>query len=153
MTSRERRFMGGCHCGAVRFEVVLDLRARVESCMCAMCVKSGVRAVWVPEQAFALGSGMDRLRDYRFGSGAVHHYFCERCGVRSFTEAADGEGYCVNLACLDEVEGVFPARPSSRSAGVATHVHGVLDASCQDALVAEAHVGSHSLEALVVRSG
>lgn len=153
MIGRERRFMGGCHCGAVRFEVVLDLRARVESCMCAMCVKSGVRAVWVPEAAFELTTGMDDLRDYRFGSGAVHHYFCGHCGVRSFTEAADGEGYCVNLACLDDGDANFRVRRSSRVAGAATHVHGVLGASRPGALVAEAHVGSHSVEALVVRSG
>jgi hypothetical protein len=64
---------------------------------------------FVPGDAFELTAGGDALTDYQFGKKSVHHQFCARCGVRSFSWGANAEGkvtYCVNTRCLDNVDEV-----------------------------------------------
>ena len=48
-------------------------------------------------------AGDSALGDYQFGTGAAHHYFCCRCGVKSFYQPrSHPEAYSVNLRCVDE---------------------------------------------------
>lgn len=103
-----QRYQGGCHCGAVRFEVELDLSKPVSRCNCSICVKTGTTNTVVEPTKFELLSGMDALTDYQFNSLCTHHYFCKRCGIRSFTQGnlpqLGGDFYGVNVACLDDVD-------------------------------------------------
>jgi hypothetical protein len=93
---------GGCHCGAVTFEVEAPARITVSECQCSICRMSGFLHLIVPRARFHLLSGADVLSEYRFNTGTARHLFCRRCGVKSFyVPRSNPEGYSVNLRCLD----------------------------------------------------
>lgn len=96
---------GGCHCGAVRFEVETEERVAVESCNCSICRKTGYLHLIVPAARFRLISGSDQLTEYRFNTGVARHLFCARCGIKSFyTPRSNPDGVSVNLRCLDDAD-------------------------------------------------
>jgi glucosamine--fructose-6-phosphate aminotransferase (isomerizing) len=95
---------GGCHCGAVRFEVALPEPVRLLDCNCSMCSKTGYLHLIVGADAFALLRGQDALREYRFGEGVARHLFCGTCGIKSFyVPRSHPDGYSVNWRALDGV--------------------------------------------------
>ena len=101
------KHQGGCHCGAVRYEVDLDLSQPLNECNCSICGKTGTRLAFVPGSQFTLRSGEDNLTDYTFHKKHIHHTFCRTCGVRSFAHGATPDGgtmYAVNVRCLDDVD-------------------------------------------------
>jgi hypothetical protein len=94
---------GGCHCGAVRFEVDAPARVTVSDCNCSICRMSGYLHLIVPASRLRLLQGADSLSEYRFNSGVARHLFCRRCGVKSFyVPRSNPDGYSVNVRCLDE---------------------------------------------------
>ena len=93
---------GGCHCGAVRFEVEAPARPTVLECNCSICRMTGFLHLIVPAARFRLLAGSEDLGEYRFNTGAARHLFCRRCGVKSFyVPRSHPDGYDVNLRCLD----------------------------------------------------
>lgn len=99
-------YAGGCHCGAVRYHVDLKLDAAV-SCNCSICSKTGTLLAFAPAAQFRLEQGEDAVTDYQFGKRRIHHLFCTRCGVRSFSRAALPDGtpmVAVNVRCLEGVD-------------------------------------------------
>jgi len=94
---------GGCHCGAVRFEVEAPSHVTVQECNCSICSKSGFLHLIVPGSHFRLISGDSNLSAYTFGEGPAKHLFCRTCGVKSFyVPRSNPNGFSVNLRCLDE---------------------------------------------------
>jgi hypothetical protein len=94
---------GGCHCGAVRFEVEAPAALEVLECNCSMCAKVGFLHLIVPEVRFRLTAGADRLTTYTFNTGVAKHLFCRICGVKSFYRPrSNPDGWSVNARCLDE---------------------------------------------------
>lgn len=94
---------GGCHCGAVRFEVDAPESVVVQECNCSICTKSGFVHLIVPASRFRLTAGRGHLTTYTFGSGRAKHYFCKVCGIKSFyIPRSNPDGFSVNLRCLDE---------------------------------------------------
>lgn len=94
---------GGCHCGAVKFEVEFPDALEVFECNCSICRKSGYLHLIVPAEKFRLVSGMESLSTYAFGTGVAKHYFCKVCGIKSFyVPRSNPDGFSVNLRCLDE---------------------------------------------------
>lgn len=92
---------GGCHCGAVQFEVLAPARVTVQSCNCSMCRPSGYLHLIVPASAFRLLQGAESLTCYRFNTGVAQHLFCKVCGIKSFyVPRSNPDGYSVNLNCL-----------------------------------------------------
>jgi hypothetical protein len=92
---------GGCHCGAVAFEVDAPARPDVLECNCSICAMTGFLHLIVAGDRFRLLRGADRLREYRFGTGTARHLFCGTCGVKSFyVPRSHPGGYSVNLRCL-----------------------------------------------------
>jgi hypothetical protein len=93
---------GGCHCGAVAFEVDAPAHLTVSECNCSICRMSGFLHLIVPRNRLRLLRGADELTDYRFNTGTAQHLFCRRCGVKSFyVPRSNPDGYSVNVRCLD----------------------------------------------------
>ena len=93
---------GGCHCGAVRFEVDGPAHLSALECNCSRCAQLGFLHVIVPGSRFRLVRGEDALTEYTFGTHTAKHRFCRRCGVQSFyVPRSNPDGYSVNARCLD----------------------------------------------------
>lgn len=100
-----RTWSGGCHCGAVRFEVDAPEPLDVVECNCSICLKSGFLHLIVPAQRFRLLSGENDLQTYTFNTGTAQHLHCRACGIKSFyVPRSHPDGYSVNVRCLDGVE-------------------------------------------------
>lgn len=94
---------GGCHCGAVRFEVWASADIHVFDCNCSICVKKQNRHFIVPASRFKLLKGADNLTTYTFNTKKAQHTFCKTCGVQSFyTPRSNPDGYGIAAHCLDE---------------------------------------------------
>jgi hypothetical protein len=93
---------GGCHCGAVRFEIQAPANVTVFECNCSICRMNGFQHLFVPQEQFRLLAGAEDLVEYRFNSGIARHLFCQHCGIKSFyVPRSHPDGYSVNLRCLD----------------------------------------------------
>jgi len=93
---------GGCHCGAVRFEVDAPARIAALECNCSICRMSGYLHLIVPAARFRLLAGTDALTEYTFNTGAAKHRFCRVCGIKSFyVPRSNPDGYDINVHCLD----------------------------------------------------
>jgi hypothetical protein len=93
---------GGCHCGAVAFEVEAPARPQVSECNCSVCRMTGFLHLIVPQNRFRLLRGTEALSEYRFNTRTARHLFCVHCGVKSFyVPRSNPDGYSVNLRCLD----------------------------------------------------
>ena len=103
-----KKYAGGCHCGAVRFEADLDLTAGSGKCNCTICTKTRSWGIIVKPRSFRLLRGEADLSDYQFASKSVHHLFCRHCGVHSFSrgylEAVGGDFVTVQVAALENVD-------------------------------------------------
>ncbi len=100
---------GGCHCGAVRFEVSFENPPELLDCNCSVCSKTGFLHLIVSKADFTLLQGEEALTDYRFNSGTARHLFCKHCGIKSFyVPRSHPDGYSVNWRALDGVESITP---------------------------------------------
>ena len=93
---------GGCHCGAVQFEVQAPGALTALDCNCSICRKSGYLHLHVPAARFRLLKGEEALSVYTFNTGAAKHGFCKTCGIKSFyIPRSLPDGYSVNVRCLE----------------------------------------------------
>jgi hypothetical protein len=107
-THATKKHAGGCHCGAVRFEVELDLGAGGSMCNCTVCTKVAAVAAIVPPSAFVLLAGDASLSTYEWGGKVSRRRFCKQCGVHCFAnghlDVLGGDYVSVNLNCLDDFD-------------------------------------------------
>jgi hypothetical protein len=104
--SETKTYEGGCHCGAARFTVKTDL-AKLMSCNCSICEKTGTILNFVPRDQFELTAGKDKLTEYQWGKKRIHFFHCAVCGVRPFAESQGRDGTpmtAVNVRCLDGID-------------------------------------------------
>ena len=99
---------GGCHCGAVRFEVELEAGFRASRCNCSICAKIAQTGAIVKPQAFRLAQGEPSLASYAWGQGVSTRHFCKHCGIHCYgsghLEVLGGDFVSANLNCLDAVD-------------------------------------------------
>ena len=94
---------GGCHCGAVRFEVNLPEPLVVLECNCSICTPKGFLHVLVAKQDFQLLTDPAAMRTYTFGTHVAQHHFCGTCGIHAFyVPRSHPGGFDVNLRALDD---------------------------------------------------
>jgi len=93
---------GGCHCGAVTFEVEAPPHLHVSRCNCSICAMTDYLHLIVPAARFRLLTGANDLTTYTFNTGTARHLFCKICGIKSFyVPRSNPDGYSVNVRCLD----------------------------------------------------
>ncbi|WP_342379733.1 GFA family protein [Myxococcus stipitatus] len=107
-SSSLKKYVGGCHCGAVRFEAEVDLNEAVNRCNCTVCTKMGGTTTQVPPPSFRVLKGQDSLGEYRVGDSRNYRNFCKHCGVQvfggGFVEELGGDFRSINVGCLDDVD-------------------------------------------------
>ncbi|HKD68307.1 MAG TPA: GFA family protein [Candidatus Binataceae bacterium] len=98
------QYRGGCHCGAVAFEVEGEL-SEVNECNCSICLRKAYLHWIVPQQTFRLLTGEESLGVYTFNTGVARHFFCIRCGVAPYyVPRSNPDKIDVNARCLDGVD-------------------------------------------------
>jgi len=94
-------YQGGCHCGAVRFSVIVD-KHEADDCNCSICRKKGFLHLIVSPDQFTLHSGAEVLTTYTFNTHTAKHTFCRICGIHPFYRPrSHPNAIDVNLRCLD----------------------------------------------------
>ncbi len=100
-----KSFLGRCHCGDIRFQVELEVPVKGIICNCSICDKTGFLHAIVPSNRFKLLKGKNQLSNYQFNTAVAQHYFCSKCGIKSFyIPRSNPDGYSVNLRCVDDLD-------------------------------------------------
>lgn len=102
-----RTYVGSCHCGAVRYEVMMDSPEKAVGCNCSHCSRAGWLLAFVPGENFKLLSGEGQLQEYLFNKKHIHHQFCRTCGIHPFSRGTDKNGkptVSVNLRCIPDID-------------------------------------------------
>lgn len=100
----ERRYLGRCHCGAVRFAIRTDL-PELTRCDCSICTMKNALMVKVHESRFELLAGADGLTEYRFHTHTARHFFCRVCGIYPFhRKRVTPDHFGINVHCLQDID-------------------------------------------------
>ncbi|NUP05458.1 MAG: GFA family protein [Polyangiaceae bacterium] len=107
--SGKKTYKGSCHCGAIRFEVELDLaQTMVGRCNCSICTKVSPTGAIVKPEALKIVAGEDKAGQYKWGPEISTRYFCKNCGVhcygRGHLAELGGDYASVNLNVIDEID-------------------------------------------------
>ena len=98
---------GGCHCGAVRYEVTVDA-THGGRCNCSICTKVAQLGAMVKPAAFRVVSGSESIGKYVWGGKISTRHFCKRCGIHCFGSGhlaeLGGDFVSVNLNTLDDID-------------------------------------------------
>lgn len=98
---------GSCHCGAVRFEIDLELDGKATRCNCSICQKTGITGGRSTPDKFRLLTSENALGTYAMSRVATR-YFCRTCGVHCFGKGdvpeLGGAFVSVNVNTLDDVD-------------------------------------------------
>ncbi|MEO0574387.1 MAG: GFA family protein [Pseudomonadota bacterium] len=102
----EHMVEGGCHCGAVRYQVKISNPLVAHACNCSICQVHGFVGAILPVPQFELLQGEESLTEYRFNTGVARHLFCKHCGVKSFYRPrSNPDGVSVNIHTLELPDG------------------------------------------------
>src|SRR5437868_2527230 len=106
-----QKYLGSCHCGAVRFEIQSDFD-ELTTCDCSICRRKNAVMVKVHESMFKLMSGEQSLTEYQFHTRTARHFFCKICGIYPFHRKRVTPDYVgINVYCLHDFEpGGIPVR-------------------------------------------
>ena len=108
-----KHYTGSCHCGAVRFEVDLDLARGTNRCNCSICTRARAWFTFIKPDQLRLLSGEDAQTGYEWTPPGrpgpfLHYRFCSTCGIRTYASGeADfmgGKFYALSVASLDSVD-------------------------------------------------
>ncbi|WP_371168414.1 GFA family protein [Aliiroseovarius sp. 2305UL8-7] len=103
------KIKGGCHCGAVTFEV--DPPEFVVSCNCSICRRYGALWTHCPPNNGTILTGQDNLKTYSWGDKMIDFCSCKTCGAVTHWAAgenADQDRIALNMrmAPLEVMDGL-----------------------------------------------
>ena len=83
----QKSYMGGCLCGAVRYELI-GVPERLYACYCKECQRQSESAfgmtLLVKENGLKVSGELKKFERISDGSNWVTAYFCPNCGVRIY---------------------------------------------------------------------
>ena len=101
-----KTFHGSCHCGAVAYEVDLDLAKGTGRCNCTFCLKARAWTAFVKPGDFRITRGADSVVSYRRQAEAPEKFHCPTCAVRTHStgdaDYSDGPFVGVFVSTLDD---------------------------------------------------
>ena len=106
----EQHYVGGCQCGAVAYEVDVDVDGCM-TCNCSRCQPLGAILAFAPRSQFKLLKGEDNLTEYRFNKRSIAHLFCKTCGIQSFAYGAMPDGSEIAAINLNTLHGLIQIGP------------------------------------------
>jgi hypothetical protein len=99
---------GSCHCGAVKYEVEVDLAEPASRCNCSICTRLGATTQIVKPAALRLLQGEESLTRYEWGGRTGQRYFCKVCGItcllRGHLDVLGGDYVSLSLNTLEDVD-------------------------------------------------
>jgi hypothetical protein len=113
-------YSGSCQCGAVAFDVNIDLSSTI-TCNCSRCRRLGVILAFAPRDQFTLKRGEGATTEYKFNTHNIGHQFCTTCGIQPYAYGVGQGGAkiaAINVRCLDGVnlEALTPQHVDGASA-------------------------------------
>jgi hypothetical protein len=102
----KQKYLGGCQCGKVRYEVQAEI-GKVILCNCSRCSKLGSLLSAAAAEDFKLLSGEGDMTTFKFNKHVINHPFCSTCGIQSFASGKGPGGkdmVMINVRCLDGVD-------------------------------------------------
>ena len=98
-----KEYTGSCHCRGVEFKFKSDEFVQIWNCNCSICDMLNYQHLFVKHNLFELISGEELISEYNFESGSAKHYFCKKCGIKSFYQPrSHPEMFSINLRCVDD---------------------------------------------------
>lgn len=100
------KYLGSCHCGAVKFEVEGELTGAM-ACNCSICSRKGSLLWFVPRDRFRLLTPEKDVGSYKFNKHVIDHRFCRTCGIHPYAEGMDPKGNAmaaINIRCLEGID-------------------------------------------------
>ncbi|MEJ2089566.1 MAG: GFA family protein [Gammaproteobacteria bacterium] len=93
----KQTYTGSCHCGAVRFEVDMDLD-HVRVCDCTLCRKRGASNHRVEDSDLRIETPLQEMTLYQWHTRVARDYFCPTCGILPFRRPRTAPGlWAVNI--------------------------------------------------------
>ncbi len=100
----KKQYHGSCHCGDVRFSVMMDLD-HVRVCDCSLCRKRGALNHRVEPEDITIESKLSAMTLYQWHTRTAKDYFCPTCGILPFRRPRTAPDlWTVNVRCLDDVD-------------------------------------------------
>lgn len=127
------KYLGGCHCGNIEFEIEASEKLSVLDCNCSIYSQFGFLHYIVPKSKFRLLKGEQESSCYQFGTGVAQHLFCRTRGIKSFyIPRSNSDGIDVNVRCLSpQLQTIkiisFDGQNWEKEAGQLTHLSREID--------------------------
>jgi hypothetical protein len=103
-TRPQQKYIGSCHCGAVRFEIETDF-PDLTLCDCSLCRRRNALMVKVHESKFTRLAGESSLTEYQFHTRTARHFFCSICGIYPFHRKRVTPDFLgINVFCLHDFD-------------------------------------------------
>ncbi|OOQ86682.1 DUF636 domain protein [Penicillium brasilianum] len=83
-------YEGSCHCGQVKYTVRISppiSEQTVMQCNCSICYINGYLMIYPKTADVTFHHADDAVKEYRFASKNVPHYFCTNCGTSVYGKA------------------------------------------------------------------
>ena len=135
-----KTYQGSCHCGAVRYEVDVDLAAGTYRCNCSICKKARAWFAPVPPDRFRQLAGKDAETEYTWKPSSkpepfLHYRFCKTCGVRTVGHGGLDTPKGFHFVAIASLDGIEPSDIPEGSIHVVDGRHDRFDEPAPDAAV------------------
>ena len=89
-----KEYLGGCHCGEIKFKFYSEESVEVWKCNCSICKMLDYEHLFIEHDDFKIIKGKELLSKYSF---------CKDCGIKSFYQSrSHPDSYSINLKCVED---------------------------------------------------